>query len=97
MSDCFPHFYCNQCSNLVWRQKDQAIMWGSITDEEIDYALRIIRETLPPCSCGGEFTLETGAKCPKCLCDLGRNGTDQQKARDPYAVLITGAEMWTES
>ena len=28
MSQCFPHFYCDTCSNVIHRASDQRLVWS---------------------------------------------------------------------
>jgi len=56
MSERFPHFYCNRCSNVLHREIDKKLVYQNEAKQEL---LDKIAATLPPCPCGGKF--EAGA------------------------------------
>ena len=97
MSECYPHFYCNTCSNILWRKRDYTILRDEKTD--VRTAILQIVKTLPKCKCGGNFTLEAEPKCPFCGRELlGRQQISLElRAEEPHALLTEGAEMLTES
>ena len=45
MSECFPHFYCDTCSSVLWRREDRDLLLNPTMDEE--FALRQIAASLP--------------------------------------------------
>ena len=95
MSECYPHFYCNTCSNVLWREQDQKI----IRNEEVDVgeAIPKIVASLPRCGCGGKFTLDAGPKCPRCGHEFKQQiASLELRATEPHAILVAGAEMLTE-
>lgn len=46
MSMCFPHFYCNKCSNVIFRVKDQELVMNNVIQEKLE----IIQDDLPKIS-----------------------------------------------
>ena len=94
MSGCFPHFFCDTCSSVIWRRQDQDLLLNPAMDEE--FALKRIAESLPTCKCGGQFKPGVGPRCPKCKHEFKREGPLTYQARSPNMILIEGAEMLTE-
>lgn len=43
---CFPHFYCNKCSNVIFRVKDQELVMNNVIQEKLE----IIQDDLPKIS-----------------------------------------------
>ena len=87
MSDCWPHFYCNRCSNAVWRLEDQDSAWER-QDEE---TLAAIAATLPDCPCGGSFVPGANPKCPGCGAEFTHQNEPLKRLTDPCVILIDGA------
>lgn len=95
MSECYPHFYCNTCSNVLCREQDHAI----IRDDHVDITKVMpgIMASLPRCKCGGQYTLDAGPKCPACGYEFKQQIVNLElRATEPHAILIAGAEMLTE-
>ena len=95
MSECYPHFYCNTCSNVLWREQDHDV----IRPDQVDViqAMPAIIASLPQCKCGGQFTLDAGPKCPACGYEFKQQTANLElRATEPHAILIAGAEMLTE-
>ncbi len=95
MSECYPHFYCNACSNVLWREQDHDIL----RNEQVDFeaAMPGIVASLPRCKCGGQFTLDAGPKCRRCGYEFKQQIANLElRATEPHAILIEGAEMLTE-
>src|ERR1700683_2219998 len=85
MSECYPHFYCDTCSNVLYRHQDHLIL----RDEKSDVlaAIPLVIKSLPKCKCGGQFTLEAEPKCPSCGHELRRTSTSLElRAIDPFAI-----------
>jgi transposase-like protein len=94
MSESFPHFYCDTCSNVLWRRKDQEFLLSHETDDES--AIAQIADSLPHCKCGGRFMPWAGPKCPKCKYEFKRDRQPSYELRNPNMILLEGAEMLTE-
>jgi hypothetical protein len=95
MSDCYPHFYCDTCSNVLWRKQD----YETIRPDHVDVGrvLSQIIASLPKCKCGGHFTLDAGPKCPTCGYEFKQQVANAElRATQPHDVLIQGAERLTE-
>lgn len=95
MSECYPHFYCSTCSNVLWREQDHDI----IRPDQVDViqAMPAIIASLPQCKCGGRFTLDAGPKCPTCGYEFKQQIANiELRSFEPHAILIAGAEMLTE-
>ena len=88
MSQCFPHFYCNKCSNAVQRDSDQALVYKNELSLEL---LNRIAETLPACSCGGKFSPGSDPKCPSCGFEFANSVDPVSRLTDPNVILINGA------
>lgn len=91
MSMCFPHFYCDRCSNVLFREGDRDIVMPDNTDLAAAHAR--IAPTLPTCPCGGRFTLEHGPKCPKCGYEFERYGDTHLRMVEPHILLFAGAVL----
>ena len=50
MSESFPHFYCDKCSNVLLRESVK--VWKGVSKE----ILKEIENSLPNCECGGKFS-----------------------------------------
>lgn len=95
MSECYPHFYCDTCSNVLWRKQDYNIIRPGHVNAE--GAISQIIASLPKCKCGGHFTLDAGPKCPACGHEFKQQVANVElRATEPSAILIQGAEMLTE-
>ena len=91
MSQSFPHFYCNKCSNAIMRDSDQALVYKSEPSQEL---LNRISETLPDCSCGGHFMPGTNPKCPSCGFEFAHSADPVSRLTDPQVILINGASLF---
>ena len=90
MGDLVPHFYCNTCSNILFREEDH----HKIRNREITVALlNELSEKLPACPCGGQFSPEASPKCPHCKRDIKHQETPLKRLTDPYAIQIKGASL----
>jgi hypothetical protein len=95
MSECYPHFYCDTCSNVLWRKRDYEIIRPD--DADVEQAMSRILASLPGCKCGGRFTLDAGPKCPACGYEFKQSvASVELRATEPHAILIQGAEMFIE-
>ena len=95
MGEMFPHFYCNRCSNVLFRDSDGELLDNLIashglSDEEI---LNQISRSLPTCPCGGCFAAGQNPKCPSCKMEIVHGDDAVKRMRDPYAILIEGAQL----
>ncbi|MGC4031622.1 MAG: hypothetical protein QM754_07805 [Tepidisphaeraceae bacterium] len=95
MSECFPHFYCDRCSSILWRREDRDQLTSPVADEA--FLLEKIISRLPGHRCGGQFKAGVGPRCPKCHHEFRREGPLEYQARSPNAILVEGAELLTES
>jgi hypothetical protein len=90
MGDLVPHFYCDTCSNILFREGDH----HKIRNREITMALlNELSEDLPACPCGGQFSPEASPKCPHCKQEIKHQETALKKLTDPYAIQIKGASL----
>jgi hypothetical protein len=90
MGDLVPHFYCNTCSNILFREDDH----HKIRNREITVALlNELSKSLPACPCGGQFSPEASPKCPHCKLEIKHQETALKKLTDPYAIQIKGASL----
>jgi endogenous inhibitor of DNA gyrase (YacG/DUF329 family) len=89
MSQAFPHFYCNRCSNVLLFDAFAAEVYGA-TKEEMPALLERIKKALPACPCGGRFTAGAGPKCAHCRAEFSQ---DDPVAHldNPHLVALDGA------
>lgn len=89
MSDCFPHFYCSRCSNVIHREADKAPIYAAGgADAQV---LAQIAATLPDCPCGGHFTPGAGPKCRHCQQDTGLVRDPVAYLQNPNMLILDGA------
>lgn len=93
MSDCWPHFYCDQCSNAIQRDADKAVAWEEQTLEIVQR----IASTLPDCPCGGRFRPGTNPKCPACGQEFTHQNGVVERLTDPHVILIHEACLFGDS
>ena len=90
MGDLVPHFYCDTCSNILFREEDH----HKIRDREISTELlNELSENLPACPCGGQFNSEASPKCPHCKREVKHQEAPLKMLTDPYAIQIKGASL----
>ena len=87
MSNCFPHFFCNTCSNVIHRQSDRELVWQEKSQDILDR----IAETLPNCACGGAFAPNCGPKCMHCNAQIPIVTDAVDYLHNPNMIVIHGA------
>lgn len=87
MSECFPHFFCSRCSNVIHRDADKDLVWEAATPE----LLAQIDATLPECPCGGRFTPGVGPTCRHCQQKIDLIRDPVQYLHNPNMVVMDGA------
>jgi hypothetical protein len=87
ISEMFPHFYCDRCSNVIHRRADQKLAWPQATPAILD----TIAATLPACPCGGQFRPGQWPKCPHCGTELAGTGDPVKRLQDPFVIVLDGA------
>jgi len=92
MSQCSPHFYCNRCSNVIYRRCDQELVWEHTTQELLEQ----IAGTLPDCPCGGRFAPGANPKCAQCGRDLAHQDDTLKRLTDPHMIAIDGACVYSD-
>jgi hypothetical protein len=93
MSDCFPHFYCDSCSNVIQRDADKELVWHEATQELADR----IAATLPDCPCGGRFRPGADPKCRGCDAPLSHRDDPVKRLHDPHMIVIDGACAFSDT
>ncbi|TLM95439.1 hypothetical protein [Hymenobacter jeollabukensis] len=89
MSDCFPHFFCSRCSNVIHREADKAPIYAAgKVDADV---LAQIAATLPYCPCGGRFTPGVGPTCGHCQQKIDLIKDPVQYLQNPNMVVMDGA------
>lgn len=88
MSDCCPHFYCDTCSNVILREADRALIYSNKPSQAL---VDQIAETLPHCSCGGQFLPDSNPKCSICNRAMVNSWDAVKRLGDPNMILIPGA------
>ncbi len=94
MSDMAPHFYCDQCSNVLFRESDRRLLYEC--DKANQELLERISATLPKCPCGGRFRPGQNFMCPKCRKSFTNAEDPVNRLTDPKPVVISGAKLVTE-
>jgi predicted RNA-binding Zn-ribbon protein involved in translation (DUF1610 family) len=98
MSECYPHFYCGDCGEVIWREKDKIRTFTSHGEGELKHDIREILAELPTCRCGGHYTLEAGPRCPHCRFDFAdKNRAFSDRAYDPHIILLQGSRLYIEN
>ena len=92
MSECFPHFFCSACSNVIHRAADKALVWDAATPE----ILAQVAASLPDCSCGGRFTPGAGPKCQHCQQEIPLVADAVAYLHNPNMVVLDGAVVFSE-
>ena len=92
MSECFPHFFCTDCSNVILRQADKELVWEAATPE----LLAQIAATLPACPCGGRFAPGAGPKCGHCRQQFPLVANPVAYLHNPNMVLVDGAVRFSD-
>lgn len=90
------YLYCDTCSNFVLREEDRQELMSLLSRsannnfEQIASALyERLEKELPPCGCGGRFTLFSNVKCPSCRYEFPyNNGVRDVVARYSESKLI---------
>jgi DNA-directed RNA polymerase subunit M/transcription elongation factor TFIIS len=93
MSESFPHFYCDKCSNVILRESDKGKVWNGVSEE----ILKEIESSLPNCECGGKFKAEANPKCPNCGFEFKHQNNSLQRLTDPHMILINNAILYDEN
>ena len=93
MSDCFPHFYCDCCSNVIQRDADKELVWHEATQELVDQ----IAATLPDCPCGGRFRPGADPKCRGCGAPLPHQDDPVKRLHDPHMIVVDGACAFSDT
>lgn len=92
MSNCFPHFFCDSCSNVIHRQSDQDLVWHDKSQELLDK----IAETLPSCDCGGRFAPNGGPKCSHCKAEIPIVADPIAYLHNPNMIVVDGACVFSD-
>ena len=90
MGDLAPHFYCDSCSNLFFREEDRLKIRNRDITEKL---LNELRESLPACPCGGQFSPDASPKCPHCNTEIKHQKTPLERLTDSYAIQLKGARL----
>ena len=92
MSQCFPHFYCDRCSNVIHRAADQRLVWNESSQELLDR----VAATLPDCPCGGRFTPGANPKCCHCGEEIPHQNDPVERLGDPHMIVVDGACVFSD-
>ncbi len=97
-----PFLHCDRCSNFVLRPEDAEEVWRIARggDPPLD-ALRALYERLardlPPCPCGGRFSLWANARCPHCGEEFPYAGGERREEirfRESEILWVAGAVVF---
>jgi hypothetical protein len=92
MSQSFPHFYCDRCSNVIHRDADQQLVWEKATQELLDK----VAAALPECLCGGRFRPGANPKCQHCGAEMPHQADAVQRLHDPHMIVVDGACVFSD-
>ena len=92
MSECFPHFFCDTCSNVIHRESDKELVWNKKSEELLEQ----ITTTLPKCSCGGQFAPNCGPKCKNCKSQIPVVKDAVDYLHNPNMIVIDGASAFSD-
>ncbi len=92
MSQCFPHFYCDTCSNVIHRVSDQRLVWS----DKSQAILEQITNTLPKCSCGGQFAPNCGPNCKHCHAEIPIVRDAVEYLHNPNMIVVDGACTYSD-
>ena len=92
MSECFPHFFCTDCSNVILRGVDKELVWEAATPA----LLAQIAATLPACACGGHFAPGAGPKCAHCHYEIPVVADPVKYLHSPNMIVVDGAVVYHE-
>lgn len=90
MSGMSPHFYCDRCSNIIFRDCDLKLLYENEPSEEL---LERIASTLPNCPCGGQFAPGNNPKCPHCHTEHPHQHDPLARLSDPFVIKVEGADL----
>jgi hypothetical protein len=90
MGGLAPHFYCDSCSNILFRDEDRKKLYGNKPSKEL---LEEITKDLPNCICGGRFKAGANPKCHHCKKEIKHKSNPVQRLNDPYVIQNKGAYL----
>jgi hypothetical protein len=93
MSNCFPHFFCDNCSNVIHRISDQKLVWNDKSEELLDQ----IAKTLPKCACGGQFGPNCGPNCKHCDSQIPIVKDAVEYLHNPNMIIVDGACSFSDT
>ena len=93
MSGCCPHFYCDTCSNVILRQSDRKLIYSNEASQKL---VDKIAQTLPQCSCGGQFVPGSDPKCSLCNEIMANSWDVVRRLSDPNMILIGGVCVFSD-
>ena len=94
MGDVAPHFYCDSCSNVFFRESDNHLLHTQGPTESL---LNQLAASLPECPCGGRFRPGMNPKCPHCKFELVHQATAVDRLSDPYAIQLENSSLVIDS
>lgn len=96
MSNSYPHFYCDTCSNVFLLETYQMKLPELSEKDTFDYAalLNEIVNVLPTCECGGKFTPGADPKCPHCQFEIKHQDPIIERLTDPYMIVTRGSKEY---
>lgn len=93
MSQCYPHFYCDKCSNVIHRVCDQAKVYNVKGSQGL---VSEIAGTLPDCPCGGRFTPGANPKCSHCGAAIPHSQDAVTRLHDPNMIVVHGGCVFSD-
>ena len=92
ISECFPHFFCTDCSNVIHREADKEVVWAAATPA----LLAQVAATLPACPCGGRFAPGGGPRCGRCRAVVPLVADPVAYLHNPNMVVCDGAAAFSD-
>ncbi len=93
MSESYPHFYCDTCSNVFHRESDRELVHAGHSTLA---TLTTIAKTLPRCPCGGHFRPGANPKCPSCGAEFVHSWDPAARLTLPEMLVLDGAVVVQE-
>lgn len=88
-ANLYPHFYCNTCSNVLWREEDYKKVQKNALSTKL---LITINTSLPNCPCGGRFQIDANPKCPNCHVEIIHKIDFLDRLKDANVLVIEKAK-----
>ena len=93
MSECYPHFFCECCSNVYLYQGGKSeILQTNPTPQLVGQ----LEAQLPGCPCGGSFKPGANPKCPHCGHAFEHQRDAVERLSDPHMIVMDRACVYSD-